>query len=184
MSTATRITVNQFEEMWAQGRFDEEQRLELIFGEIIEMSPPNPPHEDVVDLLMYWSVKKTSPKEVRVRIQNSVGFPELDSIPLPDIVWVKARSYRRDRPSVADILLVIEVSDSSVSFDRNRKRSLYAQAGVAEYWIVNFPARQIEVFRDPQGDDFATKLIIRGDQELSPLCLPQAKLTLADLSLT
>ena len=185
MTTDTRLTVAQFEELWNQGNFgeDSDRRLELIFGEVMEMSPPNPPHEDVVDLLMYWSIKHTSQKEVRVRIQNTIGIPELESLPLPDVVWVKAKSYRRKRPRIADVLLLIEVSDSSVSMDRNRKRSLYAQAGIAEYWIVNNPARQIEVFRDPQGDDFAAKLTLRGDQVLTPLCQPEAKLTLADLAL-
>jgi Uma2 family endonuclease len=79
------------------------------------------------------------------------------------------------------VLLVIEAADSSVSHDRNRKRKLYAQAGIPEYWIVNIPKRQIEVYRDPNGEDFASKLTIAGKQVLSPVCQPDAELTLADL---
>jgi Uma2 family endonuclease len=186
MSTATaHLTVDQFVKLWNRGHFGEtsDRKVELLFGEVVEMLPPNPPHEDVVDLLTQWSFKKVSTKEIRVRIQNTIGIPELDSLPLPDVVWVKAKSYRRARPRISDVLLLIEVSDSSVSMDRNRKRKLYAQAGISDYWIVNIPARQIEVFRDPHVDDFATKLTIRGEDELSPLCRPKAKLTLPELSL-
>jgi Uma2 family endonuclease len=186
MSTATaHLTVDQFVKLLNRGHFGDtsDRRFELLFGEVVEIPPPNPPHEDVVDLLMYWSIANTSRKEIRVRIQNSLGIPELDSLPLPDVVWVRAKSYNRERPRIADLLLLIEVSDSSVSKDRNRKRKLYAQAGIADYWIVNIPKRQIEVFRDPQGDNYATKLTIRGDDELTPLCRPKAKLTLSELSL-
>ena len=94
MSTTIQFTLKQYNRMIQQGVFDEmrDQRLELIYGEIREMSPPGPTHEEVIDLLTRWSVLNVSKRDVRVRIQNSIGIPELDSAPQPDIAWVREKS--------------------------------------------------------------------------------------------
>ena len=83
------------------GAFDprRERRIELIYGELREMSPPGPTHEDLVDWLARWSMENTKKEEVRVRVQNSIGLPELDSAPQPDIAWVKPKNYRDALPA-------------------------------------------------------------------------------------
>src|SRR4051812_29383317 len=134
MSTVSNITVEQYERMMAEGVFQpaEEHHVELIRGELREMSPINPPHEDATDRLMYWSIDNLPRYEVRVRVQNSLGIPELESVPQPDLEWVRQRNYKENRPTTVDLLLVAEISESSLRFDRGEKARLYAEAGVQD----------------------------------------------------
>ena len=80
MSTAIQFTLEQYDRMIQSGVLDDDhdRRVELVYGEIREMTPPGPTHEEVIDLLTDWSVRNTSRKQVRIRIQNSIGIPELD----------------------------------------------------------------------------------------------------------
>ncbi|MCA9196912.1 MAG: Uma2 family endonuclease [Planctomycetales bacterium] len=139
MSTTVRFSVPEFDRMIQAGVFAERanQRIELIYGEMREVNPPNPPHEDIVDKLMYWSMDRAPRDQVRIRIQNSLGIPALDSLTIPDVAWMVARDYHRQRPEPADVLLLIEVADSTLQSDRKEKGPLYAAAGIQEYWIVN-----------------------------------------------
>jgi Uma2 family endonuclease len=151
MSTSVRITVDEYERMIAEGRFEprEEHHVELLEGEIVSMSPINPAHSNAVRQIHEWSVLNAPLGEVTIQGQDPVGIPELDSVPQPDIVWVRRRNYRRRRPTSADVLLLVEVADSSLAHDRGRKARIYAEAGVADYWIVNLRDECIEVYRDP-----------------------------------
>lgn len=183
MSTALRFTTEQFDHMIERELLGPpgERRIELIEGELVEMSPTSEDHEDLVDLLTAWSFEQTDRRKIRVRIQHSLGIPELESVPYPDVVWVRAKSYRRKRPQPADVLLVIEVAKSSLRFDRGRKAQLYAKAGIADYWIVNVSARTVEVLRDPTPDGYQSTTIIRRGQKVSPLAQPQAALDVKSL---
>lgn len=174
MSTGIRFTVAEFDRMIEQGVFADrpDQRLELIHGEIREMTPPNPPHEDTVDLLNYWSVDNAPRDEVRVRIQNSLGIAELDSVPEPDVAWMRARSYRKRRPRPTDVLLLIEVAESSLAYDRGEKLELYAAARIKEYWIVNLPDLCIEVYRKPHGGAYRESATYQVGELISPLAFP------------
>src|SRR5215468_2290997 len=128
----------------------EDKRVELIEGEVIEMSPIYSPHATSVTLAgdvlraifgKGWVVREEKPL--------SLGD---DSDPEPDIALVegKARDFKDAHPTTA--ALVIEVADSSLSYDRSRKASLYAKAGIPDYWILNLQDRQIEVHRRPISD--------------------------------
>jgi Uma2 family endonuclease len=101
------------------------------------MSPIGPDHETAVDKLTEWSIESLPKKKVWVRGQHSVGVPELDSAPQPDIVRVARRDYRSGRPTADDVLLIVEVAESSLRFDQGEKAELYAAAGVKDYWLVN-----------------------------------------------
>lgn len=136
------------------------------------MAPIGPLHEDVVDLLNRWSMQNLSEEMARVRVQNSVGLSELESAPEPDIAWVAPRRYRRERPSPADIFLVIEVAETSLDYDRGEKAAMYADAGIADYWVVNLRAREVEVYRDPQVGRYREVRVFRGHDELRPLAFP------------
>jgi Uma2 family endonuclease len=183
MSTAFRFTLAEYDRMIAQAVFDpdREVRTELIHGEIREMTPPGPTHEEVIDLLNRWSCDNTSPEQVRVRIQNSIGIPALDSAPQPDVAWVKAKSYRTGRPQPTDVLLLIEVSDSSLAYDRGEKAELYAEAGIADYWIVNLRDWCIEIYRDPHRNDYRQKQTYTLHDAVSPLVRPELALPVAQL---
>jgi Uma2 family endonuclease len=183
MSTTTRITTDQYDEMIRRGDFEprEEHHVELIYGEITPMSPINPPHDDAVEELNEWSFQVLPPGAVRVRVQGSVGIPALDSVPEPDLAWLRRKRYRTERPTPGDVLLVVEVADSSLPKDRGVKARLYAEAGIADYWIVNIPERTIEVYRDPHAGSYRSRVVLRPGDEARPLAFPDVALAVARL---
>ncbi len=175
MSTIARFSLAEYDRIVESGAFDR-RRLELIRGEIREMTPIGPEHEDVLDQLNLWSIESVSPGKARVRVQQSIGLPEFDCAPEPDIAWVSPRRYATGRPQAADVFLIIEVADSSLSYDRGDKAAMYAQAGIADYWIVNLRDRVVEVHRDPRPDGYRNVSLYREQNELRPLAFPDAVL--------
>jgi Uma2 family endonuclease len=178
MSTTTRITLGQFDEMIRRGDFTprEEHHVELLHGEISPMSPINPPHEHTVDQLTEWSFENLPRGTAWVRVQGTFGIPLLDSAPQPDLAWLQRADYSTTRPGPEDILLVIEVADTSLVKDQGVKAGLYAEAGIADYWIVNIPGRSIEVRRDPQGGAYRSLAIFGQGDEARPLAFPEIAL--------
>ena len=174
MSTIARLTLEEYDRMIQRGVFDQrkQRRLEFIRGEIRDMTPIGSPHEEVVARLTEWSIGSLPEEEARVRVQSSIGLPELESAPEPDVAWVAPRSYWSGRPTAADVLLVIEVAQSSLSYDRGDKAELYAEAGIADYWVVNLPERTIEVRREPTADGYQSVVTYRGDDDVRPLAMP------------
>lgn len=152
------------------------RRLELIRGEIREMSPIGALHEEVVDRLTRWSIKNVPEEKARVRIQQSVGLPELDSAPEPDVAWVSPRSYASGRPQPTDVFLIIEVAESSLDYDRGDKAAMYAEARIADYWVVSLPDRTVEVYRTPEGSRYRSVTAHRDQDEVRPLAFPDVAL--------
>ncbi len=186
MSTALRLTLDDYHAMIDRGAFDGlDRRVELIRGELREMSPIGPIHCDLVDELTVWSIEQTTRQTIRVRVQSGVallsGEPELDSEPEPDVVWLKPRRYANRRAEGRDVLLVIEVSDSSLTYDRGEKSELYAQSGLPEYWIVDVPGRQVLQFSNPVGSEYQTRRVAVPGDCISPACHPAAVLDVAAL---
>jgi Uma2 family endonuclease len=181
MSTAARLSLDQYDRMIDSGVFDspKSHRIELIFGELRKMTPIGPDHEDAVDFLTEWSVE-SRPKGVRVRIQNSVGFQELKSAPHPDVAWV-ARKFSKRRPQAAEVFLIIEVAYSSLRYDRGKKARLYAKAGIRDYWVVNIPDRCVEVFRDPFRGRYKTLQTYATGDEVRLLAFPEVALSVSSL---
>ncbi|MEZ4222334.1 MAG: Uma2 family endonuclease [Polyangiaceae bacterium] len=134
----------EFEQLAEQGAFDNE-RVELVYGTLVTMPPPGPPHSGIIQKLNKLLVFGVGDRaELRCQLPWVAGDY---SMPQPDFAIVPRGSYMREHPSEA--LLVIEVSDSSLAYDRGVKRQLYAEFGVPECWIVNVPERRIEVFTSP-----------------------------------
>ena len=109
-------------------------------------------------------------------MQNSIGLPELESAPEPDIAWVSRRDYSQSRPTGADVLLIVEVAHSSLSYDRGEKAALYAGAGISDYWVVNLRDGRVEVHRDPSDGKHRSVLPLAGDDEVRPLAMPDMAL--------
>jgi Uma2 family endonuclease len=180
MSTIAHFSLAEYDRIVETGALDQ-RRLELIRGEIREMAPIGSPHEHAVDELNRWSIESLSREQACVRIQHSVGLPVLDSAPEPDIAWVSPRKYAQGRPQPADVLLIIEVSESSLAYDRGDKATMYAEAGIADYWIINLRDKVIEVHRDPQTDRYRDVTVYRGNDEVRPLAFPEVVLRPAAL---
>jgi len=183
MSTAVRFTAEQFDKMVATGVFEEpsKSRIELFFGELRDMPPPGLLHEDYVDFLMEWSGDVLPRKRAKVRVQQTVGIPELDSVPLPDIVWVARRRYQDRRPQGSDIWLIIEVADTSLEYDVGEKQLLYSQADIKDYWVVNVRMKSVEVFRDPSKKGYRDTQAYSVNDTVSPLAVPSASLVIKEL---
>ena len=144
------FTVEEYYKMAEAGIFDEDDRVELIHGEIIEMSPIGSPHMACVNRLT--SLLKHLPAEAGIlSIQNPVGIDDF-SEPEPDVAVLKFRKdfYQEHKPMPKDVLLVIEVADTSVERDRKVKIPLYAFAGIPEAWLVDLHQKSITVFKHPK----------------------------------
>ena len=141
------LTVDDYHAMHEVGILTEEDRVELIDGQIINKMTIGPKHIRIVNVLNEAAVLRASDL-VEVSVQNSVQI-SLYSEPEPDIVLL-----RRDRdvtrvPQAEDVLLLVEVADASLLFDKRVKLPLYAAARIPEVWIVNIPERRLECYRDP-----------------------------------
>jgi Uma2 family endonuclease len=147
-----RFTVEEFQRMGEVGIFAPDERVELIDGEIIQMSPIGPHHVRCVFALDDYLRPIVGP-EVRISIQMPVQLA--GSQPQPDLALLHRSHLRDDElPSPSACLLVVEVSDSTVHFDRNRKRLNYAAAGIVEYWVVDLPAQTVVVHLEPVSGDY------------------------------
>jgi Uma2 family endonuclease len=143
------FTVAEYNRMGETGIFSEDNRVELIEGEIFEMSPIGKRHAACVDALAEL-FREQLQRKVIVRVQNPIQLGNY-SEPQPDAALLKRRDdfYRHAHPTSDDILLIVEVSDTTLEYDRQIKVPLYARAGIAEVWIVNLMDEQIEIHSQP-----------------------------------
>ena len=182
MSTALKLTVAEYDAIVDKGAFDElSQKIELINGEISGMNPAGPVHDDYIQFLCEWSIQNADRQKVQVRIQSGITLPELDSRPEPDVCWVKPKRYLDSHPTAGDVLLIIEVSYSSLKSDQQEKEELYAKAGIGEYWIVDITHELIHVHRNPAGGRYELIEQFGRDQHLAPQIQPHAVLVINDL---
>jgi Uma2 family endonuclease len=176
------LTLHEYDGMVRKGAFDElGRKVELIRGELVEMNPAGPLHDDHIAYLNNWSVRNSDPATTWITAQTGLDLPEIDSRPEPDVFWVKAKRYREHHPGAEDVQLAIEVADTSLAKDLEVKRLLYAEVRIVEYWIVDCRANCIHVFRDPDGTDYQSSFVVTARDQLSPLIAPSAKLNLQDL---
>lgn len=178
MSTVAHFSLDHYEHMVEVGAFSGEyqKRLELLRGEIRQMSPIGFIHSQVVTLLTDWSYDVVPRERMVIRVQNPVRIPISDSEPQPDLVWAQKHAASDRHPQPEDVLLLIEVADTSLENDRGEKLSIYAEARIAEYWIVDLINEQIKVYRNPSGHSYQECSTHRGDAEIHPLALPAAAL--------
>ena len=174
--TRRRFTVAEYYAMAEASILAPDERVELLDGEIIVMPPIGDWHAARVNLFT-----NTFPPQLQGRAVVSVQNPtRLDdaSEPQPDVMLLRWRDdfYEIGHPGPADVLLLVEVSDSSVDFDRNEKLSTYAAAGIPEVWIVNRPDRRIESYADPTGDEYATVRYYEPGESISPQAFPDVVL--------
>lgn len=167
------FSVAEYQRMIETGTIREDERVELLDGWILEKMPRSPAHDMTVDLIPDV-LRPLLPSGWRIRIQLAVAFSE--SQPEPDIAIVlePVTRYAKSHPGPSDVGQLIEVSESSLSYDRHEKAEIYAQAGIATYWIVNLPDRQIEVHSDPTGParspQYRSKQILRSG-DLVPIMI-------------
>jgi Uma2 family endonuclease len=179
--TRRRFTLDEYHRMVDAGILHEDDRVELIRGEIVQMSPIGSRHAATVARLNQELVTRLRGRAI-LWPQNPITILP-DSEPQPDLVLLRYREdfYRPALPGPADVVLVVEVADSSVRYDRTVKKGLYAEAGIPEYWIVDVDAARIEVSRDPAGGDYRSTTSTAPGDTLAPAAFPDAALSVADL---
>ena len=176
-----RVDVREYLRMAEVNVFGPEARLELIEGEIIEMAPIGSPHGGVVKSLNRLFNRLAGSKAL-VSVQDPLIVGKR-SVPQPDLVLLKPRAdnYAASHPTAGDVLLVVEVADSSLAFDTGIKVPLYARAGIVEAWVVDVEERLIRVFRDPSLKGYRTSFAASGKEKAGVLALPQVSILVMDL---
>lgn len=142
-------TLERYHHAIEHGTLTEDDKVELLYGKIVDLMPAGTLHEECVSILSAFFQDKFG-KEFRYREEKSIAIPDLASEPEPDFVVVVKKSYSKERPAPGEVHLVVEVANSSLQKDRTVKVELYAEAKLSEYWIINLLNRQIEVHLNPQ----------------------------------
>lgn len=178
MSTQPRFTLDEYDRMIDAAVFNPDRRIELIFGELHEMSPIGPRHRRIVVLLTEWANDFTSKLRERlaVQVQNPLRLPSQRSGPIPDMSWIDRQCLDPAVLGQDTVFLVIEVADSTLALDRGKKARLYAKAGVPDYWIVNLIDDCLEVRRDPMGGHYQALTTYHSSDEVRPLLFPECPL--------
>ena len=161
----------------AQLGFFHGERVELIHGIVVRMSPIGPPHSEVVDRLMARLVRSL-PTNARVRVQQPFVAGG-ESEPEPDVAIVPERSYAPGHPSEAS--LIVEVAETSLTYDRETKADLYGSSNVAEYWIVDVTGRRVLVHRHAVGGRYASVREATSGDELRPAAFPDVVVSIRAL---
>ncbi|MGE3918351.1 MAG: Uma2 family endonuclease [Hyphomicrobiaceae bacterium] len=173
-------TVAEVEAMVAAGIIAETERIELIGGEIVPMSPEGANHETVKKELSRFWLKRVA-DDVDVATETTFRLGERDFVE-PDLVfWPRALGIRGLAPDV--VHLVVEIPDSSRDYDLGRKAAIYAGLGLPDYWVIDARSLQTRVHRDPQSSGFASVATYDHTELLTPLRLPALAVRLADLGL-
>lgn len=174
-----RWTVEKYEELGRAGFFQCKPRVELLNGEIVTMSPIGFRHATAVKRLTKF-FNRLSGDRYDVTAQLPIIIDEL-SEPEPDLALVDPASEATGKhPQPAHIFLVIEVSDSTLRYDRENKLPAYARNGVREFWLLNLQTNQLEVYRDPAGESYRDTLTLRPDETIAPLAFPDVELRVGD----
>ena len=180
-----RWTRQEYERLVAAGMFHPEERLELVEGEIVRMTSQGSAHATAV-VLVQRLLEQAFGEGYFVRGQMPIAV-DPSSEPEPDLAVIRGtpHDYATAHPSPQHVVLIVEVADATLDYDRRWKAPLYAQAGIPEYWIVNLVDRCLEVHRTPgpsqsQNLLYQSRQILRAAEAVSPLACPQASLSISD----
>ncbi|HLZ07015.1 MAG TPA: Uma2 family endonuclease [Chloroflexota bacterium] len=176
-----RFTVDDYHRMGETGILRAGERVELIEGEILKMTPIGTAH--LMHVLRLSDQLNGNYRDVTlVEVQNPVRLSD-NTEPEPDIVLLTRRDdyYGKGIPGPSDVLLLIEVSDSSLSYDRNVKVPIYARAGIPEVWLLDVEAKVLTSYRDPSPSGYQVTLDFRHGDVIAPIAFPDRPIALADL---
>ena len=175
------VSAEEYLRMAEAGVFAPDARLELIEGEIIEMAPIGSPHSGRVNILNKLFVQRAGDRAI-VSVQHPV-IASRRSVPQPDLALLapRADSYCDSHPTGSEILLVVEVADSTILFDLGTKVPLYARCGVREVWIVDVNERVIHVYRDPEPSGYRKTFTASGNERVASVALPDVWVAVRDL---
>ena len=177
-----RFTLDQYHRMGETGILGPDDRVELIEGEIIEMSPIGSLHAATVARIHHLFSTRLGDRVV-VWVQNPLLLARYQSEPEPDVMLLEPRAdfYAGGLPEPPDVWLLVEVADSSLLYDRRTKFPLYARSGVAEAWLADIDSGRLEIHRGAGSTGYRDVRLPRADETFSPAALPDLTLSLRDL---
>lgn len=180
-TTRKRFTVDDYHRMAETGILSENDRTELIEGEIIQMSPIGDPHFNAVNRATMIFARGIGDRVV-VSVQNPAVMDRHNE-PQPDVVLIRPREgfYGSGKPDPEDVVLLIEISDTSLRFDQEVKLPVYARNGVREVWIVDLQDEVIRVHREPKGKAYTSIEIKQRNEQVSPQAFPDFSVNVSDL---
>ena len=156
------FTADDYHRMADSGILREDDRVELIDGRVVEMSPIGGRHVTCVSRIIRLLVSRLTDDAV-VNVQSPVRLGEYQE-PEPDVAVVRNREYGNELPNADDVFLLMEVSDSSLAYDRGRKLALYSRAGIPEFWVIDIAGEAIERHTNPSGDRYGVTVRVgRGE---------------------
>lgn len=175
------FTVDEYYRMVDAGLLTEDSRVELIDGVIVDMPPIGPGHSGNVN----WFTdvfRELFGGAAQLSIQNPLRLG-LRVEPRPNVMLLRIREvhYRTSHPGPDDVLLLVEVADSSLSYDRKTKARIYARAGIADYWIVNRVDLVVEVHRDPERSRYRSVEVLKRGDVIRPLAFPDVSIAVGDI---
>jgi Uma2 family endonuclease len=183
--TSRRFTKEEYYRMGELGFFHG-QKVELIEGRLMVLSPQKSPHYTAVDATRA-TMEAVFGLGYLVRMQGPIDLAQTTE-PEPDVAVVVGTRAQYAQAHPTSAVLIVEVSDTTLSYDRGRKGSLYARAGIADYWIVNLPKRQVEVYRNPILDPakpfgyrYSSRTDVQVGGAIAPLAAPSTSVAVADL---
>ena len=176
-----RFTVDAYQRLAVAGILTEDDRVELVDGEIVRMSPIGDRHMAAVNRCNR-AFSRTAGERALLSVQNPIDLDPYNE-PQPDVALLRPRDddYARGKPGPLDLLLVVEVADTSLAYDRQTKLPRYAAAGVREAWLLDLEANALEVHREPRPDGYAVIRRYRRGERVSPEALPDIALAVEDL---
>ena len=178
------FTRDEYYAMAEAGILKPEDRVELVEGEIYQMPPIGNPHAGCVNRLVEGFAPLVTARRAVLSPQNPLHLTDF-SAPQPDITLLRRREdfYGAGHPTPGDVLLLVEVADSSVGFDRHTKIPLYARCGIPEVWLVDLVKKVLEVHRDPAPDGYRDVRRLRRGERIAPLAFPDFEIAVAPLLL-
>jgi len=180
-ATSYRFTVDEYHRMGEAGISHEDDHVELIEGEIVRMAAVGNRHIGVVNSLNRAFALLSISKRAVVSVQNPVVIGS-DSEPEPDVILLRFTedNYRNRKPETGDVLLLVEVADSSMYYDRLTKVPLYARHGIPEVWLVDLTHDRIDVYREPSGMAFGIEVSHGHGEAISPQAFPDLQVRVED----
>ncbi|MBA2341669.1 MAG: Uma2 family endonuclease [Pyrinomonadaceae bacterium] len=175
------FTAEEYEKLAKIEIFGAGERVELIEGVILKMSPKGDLHAAATDRSAKCFIKRLDERAI-VRNQNPIRLND-NSEPEPDIVLaaLQAKEYSDHKPAPQDVLLILEVADSTLYTDRQRKGLLYAQAGITHYCILNLKTRELEDYREPSAEGYRSKKTYRADERFALVAFPDVEIAVGEL---
>lgn len=176
--TLRKWTVEEYHKLGEMGVFHPEERVELLSGNILQMSAKGTAHTSALgrtDRLL----QNLFGNLAWVRMQDPIALDD-NSEPEPDIAVVRIDpfDYATHHPTPSEVYLIIEVADSSLTFDREIKAKAYARSGIADYWVLNVNERQLHVFREPAVDGYQSEVIFGENESISLLHFPAVNIAI------